>query len=298
MASEQPRFEKLLNFRDVSSLLSQPPKLKSGKLFRSARPDEATPEDQALLSKSYNIHTIVDLRSPTEHLEQAKKLAARARTDEHVSTVPTPQSTSASATAADLPKIAGITYRDVNFNGGAYIRSMLSQLSWSSYLSVLANYVTGHRVEAVQIIGHEVMSPRGVVGLMLDSLAVCTKEIAIVFNEVLAREESYPVLWHCTQGKDRTGLVTMLTLFLLGVDMDDVQRDYMATQAELEPEREERVKEIARIGLGSEWADCDPTLVVEVRTFLDQKHGGVEGYLENAGVSRETQEKIKNILRS
>lgn len=174
---------------------------------------------------------------------------------------------------------------------------MLSQLSWPSYLTVLAYYVAGYRVEAVQIIGHEVMSPRGVVGLMLDSLAVCTKEIAVVFNEVLAREESYPVLWHCTQGKDRTGLVTMLTLFLLGVDIDDVQRDYMATQAELEPEREERVKEIARIGLGSEWADCDPNLVTEVKTFLDENYGGVEGYLEKAGVSRETQEKIKSILR-
>ncbi|KAB2570308.1 hypothetical protein DBV05_g11014 [Lasiodiplodia theobromae] len=297
MATEQPRFEKLLNFRDVSSLLSQPSRLKAGRLFRSARPDEATPADQALLGKCYNICTIVDLRSPTEHLEQAKKLAAQARIDDHVSTVPSPRSTSASATAADLPKIPGITYRDVNFNGGAYIRSMLSQLSWPSYLTVLAYYVAGYRVEAVQIIGHEVMSPRGVVGLMLDSLAVCTKEIAVVFNEVLAREESYPVLWHCTQGKDRTGLVTMLTLFLLGVDIDDVQRDYMATQAELEPEREERVKEIVRIGLGSEWADCDPNLVAEVKEFLDENYDGVEGYLEKAGVSRETQEKIKSILR-
>ncbi|KAF4309368.1 hypothetical protein GTA08_BOTSDO03095 [Botryosphaeria dothidea] len=295
MATQQHQFEKLLNFRDVSSLLSQPSKLKPRMLFRSARPDEATPADQSFLAKT--VTTIVDLRSPTEHLEQAKKLAARrAQASAPPSTVPSPRSTSASTTAADLPKIAGINYREVNFNGGAYIRSMLSQLSWSSYLQVLALYVSGYRVEAAQIIGRDVMSPRGVVGLMLDSLAVCTAEIATVFNDVLAREESYPVLWHCTQGKDRTGLVTMLTLFLLGVGMEDVQRDYLATQAELEPEREERVREIARIGLGPEWADCESSLVEETKRFLDEKYGGVEEYLKQAGVSPETQQKIKRIL--
>ncbi|GME32743.1 Tyrosine protein phosphatase 6 [Neofusicoccum parvum] len=295
-----PRFEKVLNFRDVSSLLSPPSKLKPGMLYRSARPDEATPADQALLTKTFNIATIVDLRSPTEHLEQARRLAALAETSAATSppttTVPTPRTTSAAATAADLPKIPGVAYRDVNFNGNGYIRSMLAQLSWPAYLQVLAYYVAGYRVEAVNIIGRDVMSPRGVIGLMLDSLAVCTAEIATVFNDVLAREESYPVLWHCTQGKDRTGLVTMLTLFLLGVSEEDVQRDYMATQKELDPEREERVKEIARIGLGPEWADCDPKLVSGAKRFLDAEYGGVEEYLEKAGVRRETQEKIKGLL--
>ncbi|KAH7062367.1 protein-tyrosine phosphatase-like protein [Macrophomina phaseolina] len=295
MATEHHQFENLLNYRDVSSLLSPPSKLKPGMLFRSARPDEATPADQAYLAKT--ITTIVDLRSPTEHLEQAKKLAAhRASASEPSSTVPSPRSTSAAGTAADLPKIAGIAYREVNFNGSAYIRSMLSQLSWPSYLRVLALYIAGYRVEAAQIIGTDVMSPRGVVGLMLDSLAVCTSEIATVFNDVLARQESYPVLWHCTQGKDRTGLVTMLTLFLLGVGVEDVQRDYMATQAELEPERGPRVEEIARIGLGPEWADCEPSLVEKTKKFLDERYGGVEEYLEHAGVNRETQQKIKGML--
>lgn len=268
------------------------------KLTTFPPPDEATPTDQALLTSTFHIRTIVDLRSPTEHLEQAKKLAARTHSQAAgpPTELPTPRSTSAAGTAADLPKIPGIAYREVNFNGNAYVRSMLSQLSWRAYLKVIAYYVSGYRLDAVQIIGRTVMSPRGVVGLMLDSMAVCTAEVAEVFNGVLAREESYPVLWHCTQGKDRTGLLTMLTLFLLGVSEEDVQRDYLATQDELKAEREERVQEIASIGLGPEWADVDDRLVGETKKVLDERYGGVEGYLEKAGVSRETQEKIKGIL--
>jgi len=35
------------------------------------------------------------------------------------------------------------------------------------------------------------------------------------------------VLWHCTQGKDRTGMISALTLLALGVDRDVIIADYM-----------------------------------------------------------------------
>ena len=38
------------------------------------------------------------------------------------------------------------------------------------------------------------------------------------------------LLFHCTAGKDRTGVVAMLMLKLAGVSDDDVIRDYHATE--------------------------------------------------------------------
>ena len=35
------------------------------------------------------------------------------------------------------------------------------------------------------------------------------------------------VLWHCTQGKDRTGVASILLLFILGFDKDDIKKDYL-----------------------------------------------------------------------
>jgi protein tyrosine/serine phosphatase len=43
---------------------------------------------------------------------------------------------------------------------------------------------------------------------------VCKGEVKQVFD-VLADDRNWPVLVHCTQGKDRTGLIVMLVLFLL-----------------------------------------------------------------------------------
>ena len=48
------------------------------------------------------------------------------------------------------------------------------------------------------------------------------------FFDVLL-EDSGAVLWHCTQGKDRTGVVAAAILLALGVDRDAIMRDYMKT---------------------------------------------------------------------
>lgn len=46
----------------------------------------------------------------------------------------------------------------------------------------------------------------------------------------LAAAENYPVLIHCSGGKDRTGVTCALLLSLLGVSRDDVMADYLLTQ--------------------------------------------------------------------
>ena len=48
------------------------------------------------------------------------------------------------------------------------------------------------------------------------------------FFDVLLEDDG-AVLWHCTQGKDRTGVVAAAILLALGVDRDAIMRDYMKT---------------------------------------------------------------------
>jgi protein-tyrosine phosphatase len=49
------------------------------------------------------------------------------------------------------------------------------------------------------------------------------------FFEVLLASEGKPVLWHCTQGKDRTGVAAMLLLTALGLEEDTILDEYMRT---------------------------------------------------------------------
>ena len=50
-----------------------------------------------------------------------------------------------------------------------------------------------------------------------------------LFEELLALPEGQSLLFHCTQGKDRTGVAAMLILSALGVDKETILADYMLT---------------------------------------------------------------------
>lgn len=53
-------------------------------------------------------------------------------------------------------------------------------------------------------------------------------QLAKVFQEILHTEEG-AVLWHCTEGKDRCGIVSALVLTLLGADKATIFEDYLMT---------------------------------------------------------------------
>ena len=147
-------------------------------------------------------------------------------------------------------------------------------------------------MEAIAILGREVMAPRGLNGLGKDSLDHSTSELREIFT-LLADSTSYPTLIHCTQGKDRTGLVVALLLLLLDVPHGAISADYAASEKELESERESRMEEIRRVGLGEEFAGCPAGFVQEIAQHLQHVYGGVGGYLRRIGVDERTQEKVK-----
>ena len=55
------------------------------------------------------------------------------------------------------------------------------------------------------------------------------KAYADFFRILLDTAPEHAVLWHCTGGKDRTGLAAMLILSALGVDEETVVKDYLLT---------------------------------------------------------------------
>lgn len=198
---------------------------------------------------------------------------------------------------AEPLKIPGITYHEINLNGGSFARALLWKLRWSSLSKVVGLMALGFRMEAIAILGREVMAPRGLTGLGKDSLDHGTSELRDIFM-VLADSSNYPILIHCTQGKDRTGLVVILLLLLLNVPLGAISADYTASENELESERESRMEEIRRVGLGEEFAACPAGFVQGIAGHLEDIHGGVNEYLRRIGVDERTQDKVKeNMLK-
>jgi protein-tyrosine phosphatase len=154
----------------------------------------------------------------------------------------------------------------------------------------------GYRMEAISILGREVMQPRGLIGLGYDSMDHCGPEIAEALR-TYTNPENYGILAHCTQGKDRTGLIIALILFLLGVPIPAISHDYVASEEELLPEKESRMKEIKSIGLTEDFAGCPKDWIEKMDEHLNDKYGGVENYCEGIGFGKEEQEKLRQLLR-
>jgi protein-tyrosine phosphatase len=189
-----------------------------------------------------------------------------------------------------------MVYHDINFNGSAFSRMLISKLTWLEFLKLVGLMIIGYRKDAIKILSPH-MEEMGLIGLAKQSLDVCTREVTQVFH-VLGEEKNWPVLVHCTQGKDRTGLIVMLVLFLLKVDQEVIDEDYRLSEPELASEKEERLKEIGSIGLSEQFAVCPPDVVKSVHSHIEEKYGGVEKYLEKAGVSKEKVDFIKRKLQA
>lgn len=284
--------DNILNFRDVAAYVNQREEiqhLRLCQLYRSARPDSASSLDRKKLRHELGIKTIIDLRSKTEHIEAAQKHAKRAQVSSTVTTFDSDDQ------LADPIKIPGIQYAEINLNGKGFERHLVWQLSYGN-LALLAGYMLlGYRLQGISIIGKNVLQKRGLVGLGQDTLQHSKPEIKQVFD-VLAIPESYPVLVHCTQGKDRTGLIVMLVLLLCGVDNKAITEDYLKSERDLQPESEERMKEIASIGLDESFARCPSNFIDEIVAFLNSEYGSVEKYMSGIGVSQTQVDSIRALL--
>ncbi len=58
----------------------------------------------------------------------------------------------------------------------------------------------------------------------------CLTNLATIVRRIVTAEPSeYAILYHCTEGKDRTGMVTALLLMVLGVSREEITADYLYT---------------------------------------------------------------------
>ncbi len=119
---------------------------------------------------------------------------------------------------------------------------------------------------------------------------------------LLAHDVSYPLVFHCTAGKDRTGVFAMLVLGLLGVDRAVIAADYHRSAAEmdrlvdlLQANAAERSNTMApRVASPLMGAPEEAMLAVLGGVATD--HGSVSGYVRSIGVTTRQMEQIRAAL--
>jgi protein-tyrosine phosphatase len=109
----------------------------------------------------------------------------------------------------------------------------------------------------------------------------CRAEIRSIVQAIAL--SSFPLIIHCTAGKDRTGLIVALILAMLGVPADVIAADYAMSEpclmlffAKVRCVLQGQGADLVRFDRDSRAA---PETILRVLRYVELRYGGVDGYL-------------------
>jgi protein-tyrosine phosphatase len=113
--------------------------------------------------------------------------------------------------------------------------------------------------------------------------------------------ETYPAVFHCAAGKDRTGILAALVLGLLGVGDDVIAEDYALSRAGMAKMiawvKENFPEAAERFGKGpSPLASAEPETILALLDHIRDEHGSLEAYVHTLGVEAEHIEGMRAAL--
>jgi protein-tyrosine phosphatase len=132
-----------------------------------------------------------------------------------------------------------------------------------------------------------------------EMLDLATSQIVAALT-ALAAPEARPAVFHCTAGKDRTGLLSALVLSLLGVPEETVVADYALSGAAMARLREKLKLKYPDGKLFIDDSDAifsaDPAHMIALFAHLRRRYGTVADYATEVGVPAEVVERLREAL--
>ena len=123
------------------------------------------------------------------------------------------------------------------------------------------------------------------------------KNLSTFLNEVLSCDGL--LIYHCTDGKDRTGVATYLLLKILDFDDETIFYDYLLTNENVVEKRKRRRELFLSCGIDNEIILNSSDIIAGVRENwlkaavdeINNRYQGVDSYIENIlGFSKEKRE--------
>jgi protein tyrosine/serine phosphatase len=274
------QMEQISNFRDAAI-----GNMKPNLIFRSATLDKATKSDIEKIVSKLNIQTIIDLRGKAEHktVLEEPTLIREYYSNSHYPTseAQAPTITSRRLFKLDLAKSIAVTIK--------------RNMSFLTMIIFVFLKCIGFKLYARQmVIRNSIMGEHGLYGLNMGILINGTE--LREFFDLIRDEKAYPIIIHCSAGKDRTGLAIALLQSLSGASKEPIFENYAKSYGLLEKERERIRREIAKTGMGREFERSDPETLKKTFEFIEEKYGSLKEYLMSIGVDEKQQSEIKSIM--
>lgn len=135
--------------------------------------------------------------------------------------------------------------------------------------------------------------------LYMEALNAQSGAVRAVLATIAAAPEG-AVLFHCTAGKDRTGIIAALLLGAADVERDDIVSDYALTGANIVP-LVERLLARTRANGGdpvthARFLRCEAPTMEAMLDHIERRHGSITGYLTDIGLSVSDIEALRDRL--
>ena len=241
------------NARDLGGYAIGDRVVKSGVLLRAARLDQARPEAIERLAREYRVQTVVDFRMTEER---------QGMPDPEI-----PGAANLFLPVTDMRDLIAANPAMLELFGG----SLEEALAASGRM--MAAY-TDPRTDRIamfnQMCEYGLVSSDIYLGFLFAERG--KQAYRAFFRALLAIDKDRAILWHCTDGKDRTGCAAMLALFALGASRETVLEDYLMTN-EVNAQKLNAIREQA----APHHMDAEK---LELLLFLSG--GAIEGFMNRA----------------
>ena len=118
--------------------------------------------------------------------------------------------------------------------------------------------------------------------------------------EIIAERGNHPLVFHCTAGKDRTGVLAAMVLTTIGIVDDDVVEDYALSASLMneiraritsDPETAQAVKDQPKF----QWKASAESMAVFL-SLLRREYGSADGYLKANGAGSSLADRLRAAL--
>ncbi|MDR3188819.1 MAG: tyrosine-protein phosphatase, partial [Prevotellaceae bacterium] len=119
------------------------------------------------------------------------------------------------------------------------------------------------------------------------------------FFNVLMQPESYPIVFHCTAGKDRTGFAAAMLLSALDVSWDTVMADYLLTNRYRDLKPQALWAKIPKEALPAirQMRGVQPSYLNAAKAEIIDRYGSIDNYLEaELHIGTAEKEKLRKML--
>ena len=260
------------NAREFGGYISKDGRqVKHGVLLRTAGLSNATESDLRLLSEKYHVETVVDLRMDAEVIQS-----------------PDPELQGAENVHISILDEKEMESEMKKQNPALYEKFLKAQQELDLIPLLISSVDMG------------IVSDR----LYIDFVSSESGKNGYrdLFENLRSLSPGRALLFHCTQGKDRTGVAAMLILAALEVSEETILRDYMLTntynEALILKEREmlkrKMIKETDIDRYLSAMDQVDSRYMENVLLYLKKEYGSVRNYiLKELGQTEENLEELK-----